>query len=111
MWAACSRPHCRLPPAGTRSWQFDARCASHMRGSSDSFVRSRGAQSHQRLKEMPEMDRTLDQALTEMLRIERSLWENDVRVYHDTYTPDAVLIFPGIGRIDREAAVAAIQKE
>jgi Domain of unknown function (DUF4440) len=33
------------------------------------------------------------------------------RVYHETYEPNAILIFPGIGRIDRENAVAAIQKE
>jgi hypothetical protein len=43
--------------------------------------------------------------------IERTLWENNARVYHDTYVSDAVLIFQGVGRIDRETAVAAIQKE
>ena len=34
-----------------------------------------------------------------------------MRVYHDTYVPDAILIFPGVGRIDRERAVAAIHQE
>src|SRR5262245_66184900 len=43
--------------------------------------------------------------------IERTLSENNARVYHDTYTPDAILVFPGVGRIDRETAVAAIQKD
>jgi Domain of unknown function (DUF4440) len=52
-----------------------------------------------------------NETLSELLMIERTLWENDARVYHDTYVPDAVLIFPGVGRIDRETAVAAIQKE
>ena len=32
-------------------------------------------------------------------------------VYHDTYSPDAVLIFPKLGRIARDAAVAAIRQE
>jgi hypothetical protein len=49
--------------------------------------------------------------LSELLMIERTLWENNARVYHDTYVSDAVLIFQGVGRIDRETAVAAIQKE
>ncbi len=52
-----------------------------------------------------------NETLRELLMIERTLWENDARVYHDTYVPDAVLIFPGVGRIDRETAIAAIQKE
>jgi len=55
--------------------------------------------------------RVSDQTLGELLMIERTLWENNARVYHDTYAPDAVLIFPGVGRIDRETAVAAIRKE
>ena len=49
--------------------------------------------------------------LSQLLLIERTLWENDAQVYHDTYVPEAVLIFPVVGRIDRETAVAAIQKE
>ena len=52
-----------------------------------------------------------DEFLAELLRIERTLWQNDAQVYHDTYAPDAVRIFPGVGRIDRETAVAAIQRE
>jgi hypothetical protein len=51
------------------------------------------------------------QTLDELLALERTLWDNDAGVYEATYTPDAVLIFPGVGRIDRETAVAAIQKE
>jgi len=57
------------------------------------------------------MMRVPDETLTELLMIERTLWQNDAPTYHDTFAPDAVLIFPGVGRIDREAAVAAIQKE
>jgi Domain of unknown function (DUF4440) len=49
--------------------------------------------------------------LDELLRIERTLWENNADVYRETYAAKAVLIFPGVGRIDRETAVAAIQKE
>src|SRR5262245_5470013 len=51
------------------------------------------------------------ETLRELLMIERTLWENNARVCHDTYHPDAILIFPEVGRIDRETAVAAIQKE
>ena len=51
------------------------------------------------------------ETLVELLTIERTLWENNDHVYHETYLPDAVLIFPGVGRIDRETAVTAIQKE
>jgi Domain of unknown function (DUF4440) len=51
------------------------------------------------------------ETLSELLRIERTLWENNDQVYHETYVPDALLIFPGVGRIDRETAVTAIQKE
>jgi Domain of unknown function (DUF4440) len=52
-----------------------------------------------------------DETLGELVMIERTLWENNARVYHDTYDPEAILIFPDVGRIDRETAVAAIQKE
>jgi Domain of unknown function (DUF4440) len=52
-----------------------------------------------------------NETLGELLSIERTLWGNNPRVYHETYEPNAILIFPGIGRIDRENAVAAIQKE
>ena len=51
------------------------------------------------------------ETLSELLIIERTLWENNAQVYHDTYLPEAVLIFPDVGRLDRETAVTAIQKE
>ena len=57
------------------------------------------------------MARASDEFLAELLRIERTLWQNNAHVYRDTYTPDAILIFPVVGRIDRETAVAAILKE
>jgi hypothetical protein len=57
------------------------------------------------------MVRASDDTLRELLMIERTLWQNNARVYHDTYAQEAVLIFPGVGCIDRETAVAAIQKE
>jgi hypothetical protein len=43
--------------------------------------------------------------------IERTLWENNPEIYNDRYSPEALLIFPGVGRIDRETAVAAIRQE
>src|SRR5262245_36259951 len=49
--------------------------------------------------------------VTQFLTIERTLRENNARVYHDTYAEDAILIFPGVGRIDRYTAVDAIEKE
>lgn len=51
------------------------------------------------------------ETLRELLTIERTLWENNADVYRKTYAPQAVLVFPGVGRIDCEAAVAAIHKE
>jgi len=57
------------------------------------------------------MDPVSNQILCELLTLERTLWENDAQVYNATYMPDAVLIFPGVGRIDRDTAVAEIQKE
>jgi hypothetical protein len=51
------------------------------------------------------------QTLRELLTIERTLWENNADVYRKTYAPQAVLVFPGVGRIDRETAVAAIHQE
>ena len=51
------------------------------------------------------------ETLDEIVAIERTLWENNAEVYHDRYRPDAVLIFPDIGRIDRDTAVAAIRQE
>jgi hypothetical protein len=49
--------------------------------------------------------------LDELLEIERSLWTNDSDIYQRTYAPDAVLIFPEIGRISVDAAVEAIRQE
>lgn len=49
--------------------------------------------------------------LSDLLMMERTLWTNNAQVYHEAYVPDAVLIFPGVGRIDRETAVTAIQQE
>ena len=60
------------------------------------------------------MTQTLDlpkQILEDLITIERTLWENNAKIYHDRYSPEAVLIFPGVGRIDRETAVAAIRQE
>src|SRR5262245_43867639 len=57
------------------------------------------------------MVRASDELLAELLRIERTPWQNNSHVYRETYAPDAVLIFPVVGRIDRETAVAAILKE
>jgi Domain of unknown function (DUF4440) len=62
----------------------------------------------------PTVTKTADlapDALDELLVIERSLWTNDADTYHDGYSPDALLIFPGVGRIDRDTAVAAIRRE
>jgi Domain of unknown function (DUF4440) len=52
-----------------------------------------------------------NEILQELLTIERTLWENNAEVYRDTYAAEAVLIFPGVGRIDRETAIAAIKQE
>ncbi|HEX6998366.1 MAG TPA: nuclear transport factor 2 family protein [Gammaproteobacteria bacterium] len=50
----------------------------------------------------------LDQELS---AIERALWTNDVEVYGRTFLPDAVIIFPEIGRIDLEFALHALRDE
>jgi uncharacterized protein (TIGR02246 family) len=50
----------------------------------------------------------LDQELSQ---IERTLCVNDVEVYRRTFLPDAVIIFPEIGRIDLEFALNALQDE
>jgi hypothetical protein len=47
----------------------------------------------------------------ELIKIERSLWTNDPEVYEATYTPDAILIFPEVGKIGTRVAVAAIRQE
>ena len=46
-----------------------------------------------------------------LIPIEESLWSNNPDVYRETYSPEAVLIFPNVGRIDRDTAVAAIRLE
>jgi uncharacterized protein (TIGR02246 family) len=60
---------------------------------------------------MTDRSRLAKRTLDELLAIERVLWQNDAERYHDRYSPDAVLIFPGVGRIDRAAAVEAIRQE
>src|SRR5215211_7421429 len=52
-----------------------------------------------------------EEILKDLITIERTLWENNAEIYHERYSPEAVLIFPGVGRIDRETALAAIRKE
>lgn len=47
----------------------------------------------------------------ELMAIERSLWKNEPNVYHQTYIPGAILIFPEVGRIGRSEAVDAIREE
>ena len=42
----------------------------------------------------------------ELMGIERSLWTNDVAIYEATYSRDAILIFPEVGRIGLENALA-----
>jgi hypothetical protein len=49
--------------------------------------------------------------LEDLITIERTLWENDAEIYHERYSPEALLIFSGAGRIDRDTAVAAIRQE
>jgi hypothetical protein len=49
--------------------------------------------------------------LKDLITIERTLWENNAEIYHDRFSPEALLIFADVGRIDRETAVAAIRKE
>jgi hypothetical protein len=47
----------------------------------------------------------------ELMRIERSLWTNDAAIYEATYSRDAILIFPEVGRIGLEHALEAIRTE
>jgi len=60
---------------------------------------------------MPQTSELAKGTLKDLITIERTLWENNADTYHDRYSPEALLIFPGVGRIDRETAVAAIRKE
>ena len=52
-----------------------------------------------------------DELKDELIAIERSLWKNEPDVYTQTYIPEAILIFPEVGRIGRREAVDAIQEE
>lgn len=59
-----------------------------------------------------ELDSTLaDELIAELVAVERTLWTNNATAYGETLLPDALLIFPEVGRIDRDAAVAAIKAE
>jgi Domain of unknown function (DUF4440) len=60
---------------------------------------------------MPQTSELAKGTLKDLITIERTLWENNADTYHDSYSPEALLIFAGVGRIDRETAVAAIRKE
>ena len=51
------------------------------------------------------------EVLNDLITIERTLWENNAEIYHDRYSPEALLIFAAVGRIDCERAVAAVRKE
>src|SRR4029453_5831772 len=52
-----------------------------------------------------------DEVERELIRIERTLWTNDAAIYEAAYLPDAVLIFPEVGKLGRDEAVAAIYQE
>jgi hypothetical protein len=60
---------------------------------------------------MTQISELAKDVLKDLITIESTLWENNAEIYHDRYSPEAVLIFPGVGRIDREKAVAAIRNE
>jgi hypothetical protein len=47
----------------------------------------------------------------DLYQIERALWTNDPNVYHDSFRPDALLVFQETGVITRDTAVAAIREE
>lgn len=47
----------------------------------------------------------------EILATERSLWTNDADLYAATFLPEAILIFPIVGRIELQDAVKAIRSE
>jgi hypothetical protein len=48
---------------------------------------------------------------TDLYQIEKSLWTNDPKVYHDSLHHDALLLFQETGVITRDTAVAAIREE
>jgi hypothetical protein len=45
------------------------------------------------------------------MQVERGLWTNDPKLYHDSLLEDVMLVFPETGVISREVAVDAIRKE
>jgi hypothetical protein len=60
---------------------------------------------------MTDISRLANDVLDDLIAIERTLWENDFGIYEEKYLAGAVLIFPEVGRIDRDTAVAAIRQE
>ena len=60
---------------------------------------------------MTQISELAKDTLKDLITIERTLWENNAEIYYERYSPEALLIFAGVGRIDRERAVAAIRKE
>jgi Domain of unknown function (DUF4440) len=60
---------------------------------------------------MTQTSELANEVLNDLITIERTLWENNAQIYHERYSPEALLIFPAVGRIDRERAVAAIRQE
>lgn len=48
---------------------------------------------------------------TRLYEIEKSLWTNDPKIYHQSLRHDALLLFQETGVITRDAAVAAIGQE
>jgi len=49
--------------------------------------------------------------LETLMEIECTMWTNDAEIYEARYLSNAVLIFPGVGRIDRVTAVNAIRED
>ena len=52
-----------------------------------------------------------DELQAELIAIEYSLWKNEPNVYYQIFVPEAILIFPEVGRIGRSEAVDAIREE
>jgi Domain of unknown function (DUF4440) len=48
---------------------------------------------------------------SDLIDLEKKFWTNDQEFYEANYTVDAVLIFPGVGKLDRASAIAAIRDE
>ena len=46
-----------------------------------------------------------------LIKIEEQLWKNDAKLYYDSLTDEALLVFPETGAIGREAAIEAIRDE